>query len=190
MSSSDFGNPDVVVVGAGNAGLLRGARGAGERRERDRARSGADRRCAAATAATRAGACASSTTASTTWRSSSPISREEEKKTTTSAPTPTDQYFDDMGRITQYIARPRHDRAADHEEPRDAGVAAQERRALPAELRPPGVQGRGRRSCSGAVWRREPGAAAAGLVESEHKACGARRHRSLLRDAGARAGHR
>ena len=169
MSSSDFGNPDVVVVGAGNAA------------------------CCAALAAKEKGAnvimleAAPMDDAGGNSRYTGGLMRvvynspddlaqlipdltEEEKQRTTSAATRED-YFDDMGRITQYRT-----------DPDLTELLITKSFDTLVWLRKKGVRfqpsyGRqsykvdGGATSSSAVWPPRPWGGGAGLIENEHKAC-------------------
>ena len=181
MSTTDFGKPDVIVVGAGNAA------------------------CCAALAARENGASVIMLEAAPIEDSGGnsrytgglmrvvynnvedvaqliPDLTEEEKKTHDYGSYTADDYFDDMGRITQYMSDPDLTEILITKQLRDAGVAAQERRALPAELRPPVVQGRRRRATSsGAASSRRPGAAARAWSTTSTRRASAKASRSSTR---------
>ena len=106
MTSKLPASSDVVVVGAGNAAFCAALAAAESRRLGARARAGAGGRSPAATAASPPAPCAASTTASTTCGALMPDLTDEEIANTDFGTYTEEQFFDDMGRVTEYRTDP------------------------------------------------------------------------------------
>ncbi len=139
MSTTDFGNPDVIVIGAGNAA------------------------CCAALAARESGAkvivleaapiddCGGNSryTAGAVrivFNGADDLAQlyditDDERKTCDYGTYTEDQYFDDMGRITNYRTGSGPVRNTRQAQFRNDGVDAQKGREVPSTVRPPGIQG-------------------------------------------------
>ena len=107
-------SPDVVVVGAGNAALC-AALAAPSAACRCWCSSARPKTRPAATAASRRAPCAASTTASRICKAlDARPDRGGDRAAPISAPTPRTQFFDDMGRVTEYRTDPELLRDAGH----------------------------------------------------------------------------
>ena len=95
-----------------------------------------------------------------------------------------DQFFDDMGRVTEYRTDPELVEILVKQQPRHAALDAEQGRALRADLGPAGVQGRRQVQVLGRPHRREPWAAGRAWSTSLTAAAQEGRHHRALRRAG------